>query len=347
MRLSEPLQSAFAFQSGHSERLGSPFMARLMQVLPDLIADHGALARRLRDWPGDPGPMGAVLPLRVSGGLHHLVLSGADPGLTTCWPPSPGTGLEPALAAALERHDVLLAEWITHAPQTNEVGRSAVLLAGAAEVQRWSGLPLMLSELGSSGGLNLNFPLYALDVNGVFTGSTNPALTLCPEWSGAAPLPGPLTIAGARGVDLNPLDPAQDGLRLLAYIWPDQQARLARMRAALAAARVHPPVVDCADAADWLEDRLGEPWPGRCHLVLHTIAFQYFPAASKARVIAAMERAGAAATSEAPLAWMAMEADGDPDSAAVTLRLWPGDRRHTLGRAGFHGQFIRWSGTAG
>ncbi|MFD1380742.1 DUF2332 family protein [Fodinicurvata halophila] len=43
-----------------------------------------------------------------------------------------------------------------------------------------------------------------------------------------------------------------------------------------------------------------------------------------------------------PLAWLAMEDDGQPGGAAVTLRLWPGDHHIALGRAGFHGQWVEW-----
>jgi hypothetical protein len=39
-----------------------------------------------------------------------------------------------------------------------------------------------------------------------------------------------------------------------------------------------------------------------------------------------------------------MEGDGVEPSAAVTLTLWPGGETRLLGRAGFHGAWVRWSG---
>ena len=39
-----------------------------------------------------------------------------------------------------------------------------------------------------------------------------------------------------------------------------------------------------------------------------------------------------------------MEADGAGDGAALTIRIWPGNIRVTLGRAGFHGQWVLWAG---
>lgn len=338
----DDLLAAFQTQARACAELGSPFTARLMTLLPDLLPPGTALIQRMQAWQGDLGPAGASLPLRLAGGLHHLVLTGADAGLAAVWPPSDADPA-PAIAAALARHDAVLADWITHAPQTNEVGRSAVILPAAALLAARTGLPMVLSELGASAGLNLNFPLYALDGAGVSCGAAAPALRLTPAWTGPAPHPGPVPVAKARGVDLNPLSPSRDGLRLLSYVWPDQHARLARLRAALAAAADHPPQVDRADAADWLEARLGNRFAGHCHLVFHTVAFQYFPAPSQDRIRRALAAAGAKATAEAPLAWLAMEADGNPDGAAVTLRLWPGGEVAAEGRAGFHGQWVKWA----
>lgn len=336
----DDLIAAFEIQARACQGLGSPFTAGLMRLLPGLVPPGGGLDRLMAGWQGDPGPSGASLPLRLAGGLHHLVLTGRAPALAACYPPQNGKGLEPALADVLGAEDAFLTRWMANAPQTNELGRSAVLLAGAAEVAGLTGLPLQVSELGASAGLNLNFFRYGLEVHGILTGSPDPALVLRPEWRGRPPRAGAVQVAAARGVDLNPLNPAADGLRLLSYVWPDQEDRLARLRLALQIAARHLPQVDPGDAAGWLEARLAAGWPGACHLVCHTIAFQYFPADTAARITAAMEAAGARATEAAPLAWLGMEADATPGSAAVTLRLWPGDRRIALGRAGFHGQWV-------
>lgn len=58
-----------------------------------------------------------------------------------------------------------------------------------------------------------------------------------------------------------------------------------------------------------------------------------------------IEAAGKRATPERPLAWLAMESDGDTTGgvgAAVTLRMWTGDITLMLGRADFHGRWIEW-----
>ena len=38
-----------------------------------------------------------------------------------------------------------------------------------------------------------------------------------------------------------------------------------------------------------------------------------------------------------------MEADGGDPGAAITLTLWPGGETQPLGRADFHGAWVRWS----
>jgi hypothetical protein len=150
-----------------------------------------------------------------------------------------------------------------------------------------------------------------------------------------------LRITDRRGVDLNPLQigSPQDELRLLSYLWPDQTARIARTRAAMALAAAP---VEKADAVDWLATRLAQPLAGQLHLIYHTIAWQYFPPEKQALGRDLIAAAGAAATSDAPLAWLAMEADDTSPGAGLTLRLWPGDVTIPLGRAGFHGEWVEW-----
>jgi hypothetical protein len=42
-----------------------------------------------------------------------------------------------------------------------------------------------------------------------------------------------------------------------------------------------------------------------------------------------------------------MEADGQRDGAALALQLWPPGKKHQIGRADFHGRWIRWTGLSG
>lgn len=330
------LQDAFARQGRACATMGSAFMAGLMAVLPEVWPAGGELADAVARLPGAPGPEGASIPLRVASGLHALVLAGRDPALAAVWPGGEGGDLREAVAQAMVQQGGWLADWVQRPPQTNEVGRSAPLAAAARVVVARTGLPLALFELGASAGLNLLFDRHA---------APGSPVDLRPVWTGEGPPDVPLPVLTRRGVDLTPLSPVTDALRLTACVWPDQAARLARLRAALAVAASDPPQVDRGDAGNWLAARLAEPVPaGVVRFVFHTIAFQYFPPATQDRVRATIEAAGGRATDTRPLAHVALEADATPGSAALTLRLWPGGAVRNLARAGFHGEWIDWRG---
>ncbi|MFD1796317.1 DUF2332 family protein [Paracoccus aurantiacus] len=336
------IRAAFDDQAQSCRQLGSDLTARIVENLGNILSqDSGAVAAKVRGWHGDISSRGASVPLRLAGALHGLVLDGSAPDLAAAY--ARGEAPESLLQDAIAAHQVRILDWLNFAPQTNEVGRSAALIAAAAfAVQQLDhSLPLALSELGASAGLNLNFPDYAIEVKGKRIGPAEAPLILRPDWSGSAPMATELTTTVRRGVDLAPLD-RSDPLRMRAYIWPDQPDRLARLDAAIAHATTHPPSVERGDAADWL-DHVPLAREGALSFVYHTIAFQYFPPETQRRVTARLSRAGAAASSTDPLAHFAMEADNRPGGAALTLDLWAGEhRRWHLGRADFHGRWIDW-----
>ncbi|MGB3245553.1 MAG: DUF2332 domain-containing protein [Sulfitobacter sp.] len=342
------LTKAFADQGESCIRMGSPFMGKLMEILKENWVEDSDLGRKFANFKGDIGPAGHSLPLRIAGGLHALVLSHTAPDLAAVYPPhTPTDGdLKQQILTALVTHEPFLMDWCDSAPQTNEVRRSAALIVGARVAVQHFDLPLILSELGASGGLNLMWDHYALNIEGHRFGPDAPALTLTPDWTG--PMPPDITpqIAGRAGVDLNPLNPSRgaDLLRLTAYLWPDQPERLVNTRAAAAITNAE---MTRGDAIDWLAPRLHSAPQGHLHLIQHTVAWQYFPPDVQARGKALMEAAGTQATPNRPLAWLAMESDGDTTAkrgAALTLRLWPGDITMELGRADFHGRWITWNG---
>ncbi|HQU68025.1 MAG TPA: DUF2332 family protein [Albidovulum sp.] len=335
-------QDAFLDQAQSCAALGSPFTARLLTLLAERGLPEGPVLDRITGWPGDITSRGASLALRVVGALHGLVLEGRAPGLAAAYPPAEGEGLyERACEAILGE-----AGWINTRldlpPQTNEVGRSAVPIAAAHWLAAVTGLPMRLSELGASAGLNLNFDHYALAGPGWQRGATDPAITLRPDWTGDAPPRAGLQVTERAGADLLPLNPVRDQLRLLSYVWPDQAERLTRMQLALDLAARRGTIVDQVDAAEFLARRLTPSPDGTLHLVYHTIAWQYFPPATQAQGLAGLEAAGARATRTRPLARLGMEADDVTGSAAVTATLWPGGRNYSLGRADFHGRWIDW-----
>jgi hypothetical protein len=155
-----------------------------------------------------------------------------------------------------------------------------------------------------------------------------------------------LRIAERRGSDLAPIQPGDPAARarLLAYIWPDQPERLARIEAALTLAAREGPRVERADAADWVEALSRRPAPpGRARVLMHSIMWQYLAAATRRRIEAAMARAGRAASEDAPLAWLRLEADSLATLPAILLDLWPGGERRLLGRGDWHGRWAEWT----
>ncbi|MDJ1009308.1 MAG: DUF2332 family protein [Paracoccaceae bacterium] len=341
-----PVRDAFAFQSKACAELGSPFMERLMALFATSDWPDGPVARRLRDWPDDPHPSASSLPLRVAGALHGLVLGG-HPHLTPVYPPRDTTddAVWAAVADALASDFAAILRALESPPQTNEVRRSVAILPGLHMIAARYGLPLELVELGTSAGLNLRADRFALHTATHRLGSVDAAVRLAPDWSGPAPAPAEVSVVRRTGIDLAPIDPLdpRGEHRLLSYLWPDQPDRLARTRAAIAEARAAPAEIVAGDAADFLEWVLEEPAPDRARVVVHTVAWQYFPEATARRALAALEAAGAAATEAAPLARLSMEADGGR-GAALTLTLWPGGATHPLARVDFHGRWVDWTG---
>lgn len=334
----------FAEQVADCRALGSPFTARVLDMVPGLLDPGSALGRRVLTAPALPEEK---LPLRLAGALHALARAG-DGDLAPVYPPHQASdaALARALVRTLTRAEATILPWLDHPPQTNEVARSAVLIAAGHWLTARYGLPLILSELGASAGVNLLWDHYALDLPGLRLGPVDAALTLTPDWHGDLPPRTPPQVLNRAGVDLAPLDPVADRERLLAFIWADQTTRLQRCAAALDLAARHGARVAQGDAAVWAEARLAELQPNSVHLIFHTAAATYFSDATTRRLLTALTSAGAAATPARPLAHLAMEADGPAPGAALTLTLWPGARVIPLGRADFHGRWVDWQAPA-
>ncbi|WP_299698801.1 DUF2332 family protein [uncultured Tateyamaria sp.] len=342
------LTQAFLDQSETCTRMGSPLMGRVLKILANRWDATSALGQKMEEYQGDIGPAGHSLPLRIGGGLHALVLQAKDPALVAVYPPNTADDatLETAVVNALKTSEDFFLDWTLNAPQTNEVRRSAALIAMARVATSYFDRPIVLSELGASGGLNLMWDHFALQANGDRFGPQGAVLILEPEWSGPTPPTSHPHVVDRSGVDLNPLNlnDKNDTLRLLSYLWADQPHRVELTRGAMSILSAQ---VDKGDAIDWLETRLASAPEGHMHMIQHTVAWQYFTKEKQDKGTALIEAVGANATPETPLAWMQMETDGDTTGAigaALTLRLWPGDVTLNLGRADFHGRWINWTG---
>lgn len=331
----------FRGQAASCRGLGSPFTARLLLTLPEALPEGSAFAERLRHWPGDP--LADRVALRAAGALHALARSGRAPALAAAYAEGAAPGSE-LLGEAIRAADAFLAPYLDLPPQTNEVARSGALIGGLLIAAAETGMEIELLEIGASAGLNLIPDLYSYDFGpaGVRPGAA--PLIAC-DWRGAAPSPdAPLRIAERAGVDLAPIDPEERPSPLIAYLWADQTERIARAAAALSRLAATPFRVEAGDAASWLGGRLAAPQAeGRLRLVMHSIMWDYMPAATRAAIDAAMAEAGAKATPARPLARLSMEPDGERGSAALDLTIWPDGARRRIGRCCFHGKWADWA----
>lgn len=365
----DALLAALKGQSRSCHDLGSPFTALLCEALAEGISRQTsstlenasaaqALMERLEAWPGDPTSAHDSVPLRLAGGLHALVRRGAVPSLAKLYPPADLPALDVLAQTALSTmlgHAAFINDWLNSPPQTNEVGRSAVLGAGMVALE--SAMPALswcLLELGASGGLNLIADRYTLHLSGHVLGASGDAgadgggVTLKPDWRGKplAPIVSLPKISRRVGCDLNPLDMSQPAVRerLLAYIWADQHHRLERAKSAISIVENAPVELLPMGADAFLRHQLAEQ--NGPTLVMHSVAWQYFPADVKAACRAAIAGAAQKATLAAPLAWLGMEADGTKGSAGLRLKVWPGadeeDASHLLARVDYHGRWIEW-----
>jgi len=347
------VRNALAVQAEYCAKLGSRFTATLCETLIDVLSTDDEIGRRVLAWPGDPSPLADNLPLRLAGALNALARSRRVRDLAAAYPPHGiphRTTFSIVLRHVLAEHAAEIATFLEHAPQTNEVGRSAVLIGGLLEIAKRTKRPLALFEIGASAGLNLLADRYRYRLGGAELGPKDATLTLAPDWSGPLPpVDAKLRVQARRGCDLNPIDlrDAAQRERLTCYVWPDQPERVARLEAAIATALATKSfAVDKADAGAWVEAQLPAAAPrGVARVLLHSIVWGYLPEVTRERIRAHLGAVGDAATSDAPFAWLRFElAPATAAKTEIRLTYWPGGRDYSLGDAHPHGAAVRWTG---
>lgn len=332
------LTEQLRFQARHCAEHRSPLYADLLARCADDVERDGPVAELLASRADLPAQQ--VLPLRLLGGVHALVLQRLAPQLALFYPSVGGTATDPqarweAFVDVVVQQADALQPWLDRTPQTNEPGRAAALLGALRVASVATGpLPVRLFELGSSAGLNLRVD----------------ALPIGPgrEIDTALPLQvAPLVIAERLGADLHPVDPTTpDGrLRLTAYVWADDLPRFERLRNALDIAARNPATVDAVSALDLL--RSVQLRPGRLTVLWHSIVWQYLGVDERAAASVELQRLAAEATSDASFAHVSLEPD--PDSIGrgvlrneIRLRLWPEGVDDVIGIAPAHGVPVEW-----
>lgn len=331
-------------QAGVARRLGSPFVASVLEAGHRQLALAPRTAALIEGWPRDPSA--SALAMRFNAALHCLARRGEPEALRALYARE-HDDYDGAVAAALAASDEFIAHWMESTPQTNEVGRAAAIGAALMAAHHRFGLPFELLELGSSCGLNLNLARYGYDLGGVIAGTAQSPVQIVPLWTGPAPRPAPIDVEAARGVDLNPLDAGDRATRerLLSYVWADQPGRARRLERALDLALRHPPRIDRADAASWLARQLAAPQDaGLCRVVFHSMVLQYLTAEDRRSVLDAIAAAGTRATQARPLAWISFEWTPMRSEVHLSLTTWPGGETRKLATCHAYGNWIDWRG---
>ena len=289
---------------------------------------YSRLSAGLVAWPGlddlyADAPEAAQVPVTLFAAVHYLLLEDRKAALARFYPNLAGrSGTSaadplPDFIAYCDAHaDELRRLLATRLPQTNEIGRSALLVVAMAMLFDEVG-PLAQLDVGASAGLNLLLDRYSYDFGDRVLGD-GPVRLACGVRGPARPglLPARLPeIASRLGLDRSPVsldDP--DGVRWLeACVWPDQADRFERLVAAIGLAREAGVPVTTGDAVADLGAALGSLGSG--HPVVTTSwVLAYLDRASRTAFLDTLDRLGA----ERDLSWVSVE---EP-SATPGLR-WP------------------------
>jgi hypothetical protein len=326
---------------------GSPMYADLLGLAADDAAAGGPVADVLAGQDSEDLVDQAVA-LRLLGSVHRLVLERRAGELAAFYPSVGGTWEAAGGWAAFRR---LLAErpdeaagWLDRPPQTNEVGRATGMYGALLHLPR--DLPVRLVEIGASAGLNLRADrfCYLDDTHRVF-GDPDSSLRLADAWWGRPLDPWPdLDVVGRTGCDMRPVDvtTTEGRLALTSYVWPDQHARLARLRAAFRVAADVPVDLRAQDAESLVAAL--ELTEGTTTVLWHSVMWQYLPVAAQRSVTARLEALGEGSSASRRLAHTSVEPvrrDPEPEFLVV-LRAWPGGDEQVLGHTVPHGVPTTW-----
>ncbi len=293
--------------------------------------------------------------------VHYLLLDGLEHELGDVYAGRSDADAGPLFCDVARSHPTEIAAMLeTRRTNTNECGRTAVLVPGLRWIADRLGAPLSILDAGTSAGLNLRLDHYLLDYgNGITTGPADSSVRIECRVTGAAPIhPEAPAIRARIGLDRSPvdLDDPDEARWLLACVWPDT-GRMERTEAAIALARRQPYDLVQGDMVDDLAgaaSRLPAEGP-LC--IMSSWALAYLRRADRVRFVEQL----AQLSQNRPVAWLSAEGPGvvaglpdlpprpDDGIEASVLGCLLFDRgrsdAHLLGRCHPHGNWLEWLAT--
>lgn len=306
-------------------------------------------------------PLAQRLPVLLFASVHRLLLE--DPGtpLARFYPNLAGVDVvvgdpvPPFREFCHDRADALSELLATRRTQTNEIGRTALLLPVFATIQREVG-ELAHLDIGASAGLNLLMGHYDFRYEPGGDIHTGSAVRLTCATRGVVPVPvvHP-SVAVVVGVDPSPidLDDADEARWLEACVWPDQVERFERLRAAISIAREVGVDVRVGDAMNDTAPMVDLVATSGHPVVTTSWVMNYLSAAERTDFVAAVDTIGATRDcswiyAESPalcpeLPGIPGDHGGDQPTAVVLVQWRDGRRsaRH-LANAHPHGAWMHW-----
>lgn len=196
------------------------------------------------------------------------------------------SGAYPVFAEWLSEHWTEVREVaLTHATQTNEAARCALLLPVLGSIDG----PIALLEVGASAGLCLYPDRYSYRYTGhrqldPVDGASSVVLECTLRGDTPVPVPDALPdVVWRAGIDLHPLDvraPA-DVDWLDALVWPEHDDRRARLRAAAEIAARTPPLLVSGDLNEQLAALAASAPSDATLVVFHTAVLMYLDEAGR------------------------------------------------------------------
>ena len=350
--------------------------APLNAAISRTVAEDQALRRLLLH-----APPGQRLPVLLLAAVHATLLGlavekGAPhelirwyPNLTDDPRPADDRRLPAVFKDFVERHRAPIIDFLsTRQTQTNEVGRSALLLVAFGIVTDEVG-PLAHLDIGASGGLNLLIDRLAYrfvpergrppsdDRSDIRRVGGPSSVELVVHTRGSVPVPDRLPSFAARcGVDRHPVDVTDDAEArwLEACVWPDQTDRFDRLAAMIEIAREDPPELLAGDATASLERAIDRMQLAGHVVVTNSWMLNYLSPDERVAYTAELDRLG----SSVDLSWVFLESPGltpelpwgsapiESGLTALNLVRWREGRRAVdhLAVCHPHGYWMHWAG---